>query len=92
MPLEGILWAPKYRHLKTIMKISMILGPMVRGVHEDPRRHGSTGTPSHFIGIEDINNDHIVGMDNEFVPIAGIDNPKMICDQTFHWSNGPWGT
>ena len=53
----------------------MILGPMVRGVHEDPRRHGSTGTPSHFIGIEDIN------MDNEFVPIAGIDNPRMICDQ-----------
>ena len=55
----------------------MILGPMVRGVHEDPRRHGSTGTPSHFIGIEDIN------MDNEFVPIAGIDNPRMICDQHF---------
>ena len=27
------------------MKTSMILGPMVRGVHEDPQRYGSTGTP-----------------------------------------------
>ena len=68
------------------MKTSMILGPMVRGVHEDPQQYGSTGTPSLFIGIEDIN------MDNEFVPIAGIDNPRMICDQRLYWSNGPWGT
>ena len=33
---------------------SMMIGPMVRGVHEDPQRDGSTGTPIEIIGIEDI--------------------------------------
>ena len=57
------------------MNTTMILGPVVRGVHEDPQRYGSTGTPSHVIGIEDIDNDRIVGMDKGFVPTAGIENP-----------------
>ena len=53
----------------------MILGPMVRGVHEDPQRYGSTGTPSHIIGIEDIDNDRIIGMDKKMSQLPALRIP-----------------
>ena len=33
---------------------NLIIGPMVRGVHLDSQRYGSTGTPIDIIGIENI--------------------------------------
>ena len=57
------------------MKTWMIIGPMVRGVHEDPQEYGSTGTPIHVFTTEDIDNDCIIGMDKRFVLTAGIENP-----------------